>query len=102
MDDGVATIGVDGKVALLAGVDVDASVSVDTKPAQEFVEDSANSVANTVTNDANTVAKETTKAANTVAKETTKAADTVVDTGSKAVDTITKPFKKIKKPKWMR
>ena len=90
MDDGVATIGVDGKVALLAGVDVDASVSVDTKPAQEFVEDSANSVANTVTNDAKTVAK-----------ETTKAADTVSNAGSKAVDTITKPFKKIKKPKWL-
>ena len=43
MDDGVATVGVDGKVALLAGVDVDASVSVDTKPAQEFVATSRNS-----------------------------------------------------------
>ena len=50
---------------------------------------------------AESVAKETTKAANTVAKETTKAADTVSNAGSKAADTITKPFKKIKKPKWL-
>ena len=34
MDDGVATVGVDGKVALLVGVDLDLSVSVDTNPAQ--------------------------------------------------------------------
>ena len=38
MDDGVATVGVDGKVALLVGVDVDTSVSVDTKPIQNVVE----------------------------------------------------------------
>jgi hypothetical protein len=49
MDDGVATVGVDGKIALLAGVDVDASVSVDTKPAQEAVVSTGEAVVDTTT-----------------------------------------------------
>ena len=38
MDDGVVTLGVSGEVALLAGVELDLSVSVDTKPAQAAAE----------------------------------------------------------------
>jgi hypothetical protein len=67
MDDGVATIGVDGEVALLAGVDVDLSVSVDTKPAQEAVVDTSN-----------TVVKETTKVVDKVAEPVKDAGNTVV------------------------
>ena len=37
----VATVGIDGKLALGVGVDVDMSVSVDTKPAQKAVTDTA-------------------------------------------------------------
>ena len=76
MDDGVATIGVEGEVALLVGVDVDLSVSVDTKPAQEAVVDTAN-----------TVAKETTKVVDKVAEPVNNAGNAVVggakDTGKK-------------------
>jgi hypothetical protein len=96
MKNGVATVGVEGEVALLVGVDVDLSVSVDTKPAQEFVEDTGNTVVNRVTEDANTVAKETTKVANTVAKETTKAANTVADGAKDVGKSIGKAFKKPK------
>jgi hypothetical protein len=79
MDNGVATIGASGKVALLVGVDVDTSVSVDTKPAQQ-------AVVNTAT---------------TVATDTTKVAEKVAAPVQHAGNTIAKPFKKIKKPKWL-
>jgi hypothetical protein len=48
MDDGVATVGVDGKVALLAGVDVDTSVSVNTNPAQDIVIDTTKKIINVI------------------------------------------------------
>ena len=100
MDDGVATVGVDGEVALLVGVDVDLSVSVDTKPAQEFVEDSTNSVANTVSNDVKTVTKETTKVVDKVAEPVNNAGNAVVggvkDTGN-AIGSVFGGGKKKKK-----
>jgi hypothetical protein len=68
MDDGVATIGVEGELALLAGVDVDLSVSVDTKPAQEAVVDTTNAVV-----------KETTKVVDKVAEPVKDAGNAVVD-----------------------
>ena len=85
MKKGVATVGVEGEVALLAGVDVDLSVSVDTKPAQQAVVDTAN-----------TVAKETTKVVETVAAPVQNAGNAAVNAGKKAGDAIAKPFKKIK------
>jgi hypothetical protein len=94
MDDGVATIGIEGEVALLVGVDVDLSVSVDTKPAQEAV-----------VNTANTVAKETTKVVDKVAEPVKDAGNAVVggakDVGNTiggAIGSIKPP--KIKKPKF--
>jgi hypothetical protein len=84
MKDGVATIGVSGEVALLAGVEINTSVSVDTKPVQQAAVVTAQETVKVT----NTVANETTKAANTVANETTKAANTVAngvtDTAKKA------------------
>jgi hypothetical protein len=78
---------------LIVGVDVDASISVDTKPAQEVV-----------VNTANTVVKETTKVVEKVAEPVKDAGKTVVggakDVGNTiggAVNHIKPP--KIKKPK---
>ena len=90
MDHGVATIGVEGEVALLVGVDVDLSVSVDTKPAQEFVVDTGNTVAKTVTKDANTVAKETTKVVD-------KTVDVAKDAGNSISKGASNAGKKLKK-----
>jgi len=74
MDNGVATVGVSGEVALLVGVDVDTSVSVDTKPAQKAVVD----------------------ATNTTVKETTKAVDSVSNAGKSAGNSTKKAAKKAK------
>jgi hypothetical protein len=68
MDNGVVTIGAEGELALLAGVGIDASVSVDTKPAQEAV-----------VNTANTVATETTKVVDKVAEPVKDAGNAVAD-----------------------
>ena len=59
MNHGVATVGVSGEVALIAGIELNTSVSVDTTPVQQA---------------AVTVAKETTNAANTVSKGVTDTA----------------------------
>jgi hypothetical protein len=75
MDHGVATVGVSGEVALLAGVEVNTSVSVDTKPAQVAVVNVANDTANV----------------------TTQAATTVVNTGTSVVNTISDGAKNIAK-----
>ena len=90
MDNGVATIGVEGEVALLVGVDVDLSVSVDTKPAQE-------AVVNTTT----TVVNETTKVVDKVAEPVKDAGNTVVGGAKDAGNAIGGAVKKIKKPKWL-
>ena len=90
MDDGVATIGVEGEVSLLVVVDVDLSVSVDTKPAQEAVVDTAN-----------TVAKETTKVVDKVAEPVNNAGNAVVggakDVGNSVSKGATNAGKKLKK-----
>lgn len=75
MDHGVATVGVSGEVALLAGVEVNTSVSVDTKPAQVAV----------------------VNAANDTASVTTQAVNTVVNTGTSVVNTISDGAKNIAK-----
>ena len=72
---GKATIGVSGEVAAVLGVDVDVSLTVDTRQIQK---------------DSVVVAKETTKAANTVANETKKVTNTVAKESKKTANKIKK------------
>jgi len=61
---GVATIGVSGDVAAIVGLEVDASVSIDTKQIQKdavVVAKESEKIANTVANETKVVAKETEK-----------------------------------------
>ena len=87
MDNGVATVGVDGELALLVGVDVNASVSVDTKPAQEAVVDTVNTAAKETTKVVDKVAEPVNNAGNAVAGGAKDAGNAVAggakDTGKK-------------------
>ncbi len=73
--DGVATVGVSGDLAAIVGIEVDASVSIDSKQIQKDGE----KVANETVKVSNTVANETVKVSNTVANETVKVSNTVVN-----------------------
>lgn len=84
--DGVATIGVSGDIAALIGVEVDVSVSIDTK---QIIKD-----AEVVAKVSETTVKETEKVANVTVKETTKV---INDVGHKAKKEVDKIGKKIKK-----
>jgi len=66
--DGKATIGVSGDLAAVVGVEVDVSVTVDTKQ----IEKDSKVVVNETVKDANIVANETTKVANTISHEADK------------------------------
>ena len=77
--DGKATVGVSGDVAALIGLEVDASVTVDTKQiAQDAttVAHAAETVVNATPQVVNTVVHETTSVVNNAAKEADKAAKT--------------------------
>ena len=98
---GVATVGVSGEVALLAGVDVDLSVSVDTKPVQEAAVDVAETtvdVAKDVADTTQKAAEQTVSTVTDVAKDTGKAvsktADDVGKGASKAAKDTGKAMKK--------
>jgi hypothetical protein len=80
--DGVATVGVSGDVAAVIGLEVDASVSIDTKQIQK---------------DGEKVANETVKASNIVANEGEKVANETVKVSNTVSNSISNGFKKMGK-----
>jgi hypothetical protein len=89
MDKGKVTVGVSGDVAVLVGVKVDVSTTIDTN---KVVQD-----ANTVANATQPVVQQTTNVANTAVKETTNvvnnAGNAINDGAKKTGNAFKKAFR---------
>jgi hypothetical protein len=80
--DGKATIGVSGEVAAIVGLDVDVSVTVDTKQINKDVNtiiDNAPKIANKTHEKANIIANETQEKANRIANKTHEKANIIAN-----------------------
>jgi len=94
-DNGKINLGFEGEIKLIAGLELDIDITIDTKPIQDAavtvangVVDTAHTVANGTVDVANTVAHGATDAANTVANGTVNAAHTVANGAVDAANTV--------------
>ena len=89
--DGKATIGVSGEVAAIVGLDVDVSVTVDTKQINKDVNtviDNAPKIANETQEKANRIANKTHEKANIIANETQEKANRVSNQTQQVTNTV--------------